>query len=142
MLAEKADIPTSSKWNCAYSVSDSDYMSQGFGAAKYAESSAKSRMRDFLLHTADVKIEEQFHEFNKPVYGGSKGWKEWRVMVLTTKIGIGIITRKKGENLKEFVKNCWKSGTNPRVFLPFLRVGIEDELGLDYFGNEKKPQTV
>jgi hypothetical protein len=29
-----------------------------------------------------------------------------------------------------------KKGVNPRVYMPFLPHGIEQQLGLDYFGND------
>lgn len=123
MLAEKADVPVSSEWNCAYTVSDNDYRSQAFGASRYAKSAAEARMRDFIVHVPEAKVVEEFHEWStKSIssYGeSSRGWTEWRVMVPTTEIGIKILNRKKGEDLRSYVKNCWRSGVNPRVYLPF-----------------------
>lgn len=141
MLAQKADIPVSTEWNCAYSVTDNDYLSMGFGAEKYAKESAESHLRDFQIHVPEAKVEHEFHPFDYPVHcaggGISRGWHEWRVMVPTTEIGVAILKRKPGESLRDFVKACWKKGVNPRVYCPFLPVGYEEKMGLDFFGNEK-----
>jgi len=36
--------------------------------------------------------------------------------------------------LKEQIRRCWKSGANPRVYLPFLPYGYEEANGLDFYG--------
>jgi hypothetical protein len=48
-----------------------------------------------------------------------------------------VIIKNKKELLRDWLKNCWKRGVNPRVYNPWLPVGLEDKMGLDYFGNEK-----
>jgi hypothetical protein len=47
------------------------------------------------------------------------------------------IIKNKQESLRDWLKNCWKRGVNPRVYNPWLPPGLEDKMGLDYFGNEK-----
>ena len=45
--------------------------------------------------------------------------------------------RKPVQSFKDQIKSCWKRGVNPRVYNPFLPAGLEEKLGLDYFGGEK-----
>ena len=43
-----------------------------------------------------------------------------------------------GPSLREWLALCWKRGCNPRVYNPWLPHGIEERLGVTYFG-ELKP---
>ena len=97
-------------------------------------------MSDFLLHVAEGRVETQFHEYKQPVRcaGGetSRGWHEYHVMVPTTELGGEILTRKPERPLREYVRDCWRRGVNPRVYLPFLPYGYEAEVGIDEFGHD------
>ena len=46
------------------------------------------------------------------------------------------VLRRVGVSFREFVRLCWKLGSNPRVYLPTLPHGFEEQQGLDYFGND------
>jgi len=140
MLAEKADVPRSDTWLSVYSVDGDAYRSQGWGAAKYAKADAESRLQDFLLHVPEGRVDSQFHKFDQPVRcaGGSPslGWHEYHVMVPTTEIGAEILKRKPERPLREYVRDCWGRGVNPRVYLPFLPHGYEEQVGIDHFGHD------
>jgi hypothetical protein len=41
------------------------------------------------------------------------------------------------QTLREWVKDSWRKGINPRVLMPFLPYGYEEEMNLNYFGGEK-----
>ncbi len=45
-----------------------------------------------------------------------------------------------GWTLREWVKQCWSRGLNPRVYQPFLPWGYEESVGMDQFGRER-PNT-
>jgi hypothetical protein len=146
MLAAKADVPASETWQSVYSVSDSTYSSQGWGARKYARADAEAKLMDFLCHGPEGRVEEQFHPFDQPVRCASgetsKGWHEYHVMIPATELGGHILTRKPGLPLREYVKHCWKKSVNPRVYLPFLPAGYEEQAGLDHFGNDLRERPV
>lgn len=41
-------------------------------------------------------------------------------------------------SLKEWLAACWRRGCNPRVYNPWLPHGLEERLGVDYFGNVRE----
>ena len=40
------------------------------------------------------------------------------------------------QSLREWVRQCWERGVNPRVSMPFLPQSFEEENGLDFFGGD------
>jgi len=65
----------------------------------------------------------------------SWGEADFEVWVATDEAGAEAIARRP-ESLREFLRSCWGAGVNPRVYDPFLPVGLEERLGLDFFGRE------
>lgn len=45
-----------------------------------------------------------------------------------------VLCRLLGPPLPEFVRKCWSLGVNPRVYMPLLPHGYEEEHGFDQFG--------
>jgi hypothetical protein len=139
ILGEQSEIVKTEDWHDYKSVDESSYSTQGWGAAKYAKASADATLTETSQYV-ESKVEERFHPYDKPIttqyYGTLTGWTEWVVMVKTA--DIEILKRKPGLPLRDWIKACWKKGVNPRVYNPFLPTGLEDKLGLDYFGGEKK----
>lgn len=121
-LAQEEEIPTTEELNIIYTVWTSDFSSQGYGASKYAKESAQNYANKCIFQNLKAEV--------KPTDQG------YGVYTNTTEIGWDMIQRRPGPSLKEWIKSCWKAGTNPRVYNPFLPYGIEEKLGLDYFGNE------
>lgn len=53
-----------------------------------------------------------------------------------TEIDVEIVRRLPEPPLREWVKRCWAFGADPRIFNPFLPVGLETTLGIDYGGRD------
>ena len=62
---------------------------------------------------------------------------EYCIYANTDGAGWDFAMRKPVQSFKDQIKSCWKRGVNPRVYNPFLPAGLEEKLGLDYFGGEK-----
>lgn len=120
--------PTDLVWS-KYYVSDSyTYASQGWGARKYAMGSAESRVLEAAQHGLESHVVIKDRGYNK---GAS-----FTVWVNIDGLGVEILKRRHTD-LVAWVRQCWASGTNPRVYCPFLPHGFEEKHGLDYFGNKK-----
>ena len=66
--------------------------------------------------------------------------QDFEVWVNVDEVGAEILRRKPGLDLREWVRMCWWRGVNPRVYSPFLPIGLEERWGLDYFGNDLRKQ--
>ena len=131
-LALSTPIPIIETLELRYVVSSSTYSTQGFGASNYAKNAAQMQV-DLALFNG-LKAEVRPHGESKN-YSGCY-YQDYGVWVNTTEIGWEILKRKSGPGLKETLRLSWKRGVNPRVFCPLLPYGIEEKLGIDYFGNE------
>lgn len=127
------EIPATTFLGQVYTSSASNYRSQGFGASNYAEKAAESK--------ADIARFNGFHAEVRPVGSEHRTndgcrYQDYGVFVNTTDIGWEMLMRRPGPTLRDWLKMCWKRGVNPRVFNPFLSVGLEEKYGIDYFGND------
>lgn len=115
------------QWTKQFICSNSTYSSQGYGADKYAH--------DHVQQLVDV-----FSYFNIPasiICENQSPELRYYYILAACPQHICSIIQSKNLPLKDWIKNCWKRGVNPRVYNPFLPPGLEEKLGLDYFGNEK-----
>ena len=129
-LADKAEIKHSLVPLCFLEVHESQYLSQGFGAKTYAEGHAKQAKMHVEFN--GVQAEVVFEE------GASRGGSSFKCMAyVESDVDIEILRIRKTLPLKDWMKACWKMGTNPRVYQPMLPVGLEEKMGIDYFGNDK-----
>ena len=124
-LATQAKIKLSDTMHKVHSVYHSTYSSQP-GYHKYAHASAKLWMLD--REKLGIKFELRSTDNGFEVWAGVKD--DVDITILTEMVGLMTI--------KEWVKSCWKMGTNPSVLCPFLPAGLEENLGIDYFGNDIK----
>ena len=143
-LADMAPVRHTQKvWSLYTSPDSYMYSTQGYGAVKYAREAAErdadhARLQGLQAHVVCVKkkthngIDWHGRTYSMPSAG-------FRVWVSTDRIGCEILKRKPTD-LKEWLKSCWKRGVNPRVMNPFLPHGIEEKLGLDYFGNDVRKE--
>ena len=110
--------------NKVYSIHKSTYQSSDLGSGKYARESAESRAEDARMYGLKAEVKFEGHCYD--------------LYVNTDEVGWDLVQRKPGISLKAWIKRCWARGCNPRVYNPFLPVGLEEKLGLDYFGGEIK----
>jgi hypothetical protein len=75
---------------------------------------------------------------------GSLGQSSWRFVChyevwvsVAEDLDIEVLRLKPDIPLRETVRLCWKRGVNPRVYMPFLPHGYEEQEGLDRFGGER-----
>jgi len=132
-LALEESVPATPIMGQVTSYSASTYNSQGWGANRYAEMGAESAADTARFHGLQAEV---------MIIGTWKGhdgmaMNTYGVFVNTTEIGWEMVKLKPGPTLREWLKMCWKRGVNPRVYNPYLPAGLEDKLGIDYFGNDK-----
>ena len=99
------------------------YSSQGWGADRYCKNDAEGKAEQARLSGLDAQV--RFEEGEYCIYANTDG------------AGWDFAMRKPVQSFKDQIKSCWKRGVNPRVYNPFLPAGLEEKLGLDYFGGEK-----
>lgn len=116
-LAKEIQLWPGEEWTKAYTASASTYSSQP-GCQAYARGDAERK----AIHYRTCGLEAEV-----------RGLEVW---VKAEALEIQIAEHKPGVPLKEFVRLCWKMGNNPRVVMPMLPHGYEEQNGLDYFGNE------
>lgn len=130
-LAKLEEVPVTKFLGQVDRVYSSGYSTQT-NPSYYAKNSAEAK--------ADQARANGFQAEVKPIgpyeYISGTTYQDYGVFVNTTEIGWEMLKRRPGPGLKEWVRMCWKRGVNPRVYNPFLPPGIEEKLGLDYFGNE------
>lgn len=61
---------------------------------------------------------------------------------LAEPVDLVILKHKPGVSMRDFVKQCWARGVNPRVYCPFLPHGFEERQGIDFQGREVAPLGV
>lgn len=110
---------------------------QGFGNQRYNRASAESYC-DHLRHYG-VECEVRGDDQQPPKDCRDKSC--WSPMYevwagLASEVDVQILKLRPGPSLRDWLRACWKRGVNPRVYNPYLPVGLEEKLGLDYFGNE------
>lgn len=126
------DIPQTNEFREVFSSCSYDYWSMGFGASKYA--------RDAVDRKADMLIANGI-EFRIEVVpqGSSKDGcsiNTYKLFAPLDEAGWDQLNRRPID-LVEYVRKCWERGVNPRVMMPLLPHGFEEENGLDYFGGKK-----
>jgi len=128
-------IPSENVWTRFYITGTWNYSSQGYGAYSYAKGAAENKSLEVTANGLDFHI-----AINEKGLIGHYGIRsaDFTVWVNTDQIGMEILKRKPSISLRDWVKNCWKSGKNPRVYNPFLPEGLEAKLGIDFFGNDIK----
>lgn len=135
IIADKA------AWTKYDTRTSGDYSTQEFGACKYARESAQN-IADHVI-ACGVPAESRVEK--KPSIPGSRfngGWtiecNQCDVYAACSPEVCEIVRRKPGLTLKEWIRRQWARGINPRVLNPYLPAGLENKLGLDYFGGETK----
>jgi len=112
---------------------------QGFGADHYGENEAKlyASERDRLGVQVRVrKVTEGVQSTDR--WGCPSGYRYWVVEAYVAAEVDAEILRHKSLPLREWLAACWARQTNPRVLCPGLPHGLEEKLGVDYFGNIKE----
>lgn len=103
------------------------YMSQGWSQRKYQYGDAEN-----------VALRITHYGFRAEVREPEGPDGQYEVWANITEDGWSLLDRRPGLSLRDWVASCWRRGLNPRVLNPFLPAGIEEKLGVDYFGNVKE----
>jgi len=145
-IAQKEPVPLAEEYTKFRHVSTWTFSTQGWGAQKYAKGEATVSALEIattLRREHGDKIDAKYLPLTLvvPVLGtGDHGGKVqgYDVLVKTTKAGVKLLKKKPGFDLKEWVRQCWANGINPRVINPFLPHGFEAKHGLGFFGGYLK----
>jgi len=120
-VAVVADIPKFEGMTLFKSVSSDAYRSQGWGAHKYARSSAEEYQDKARSYGLDSHIREVLVCEGRDAYGWSFRVVDYEVWVATDEAGVEILGHKPyKETIGEWAKKCQDRGVNIRVYLPFL----------------------
>ena len=139
IAGELRELPVSSgqasEWLLYDSVSECSYHTQGFGARKYAENAAQQYVDKAEANGVRAEIREivTTHDDHR---GHKNSFADFQVWVCCSQDGLNILRYKPQIELREWVRLCWKRGSNPRVYNPWLPHEYEEKNGLDYFGND------
>lgn len=129
-------------WFPARRVSNGDYYSQGFGAAKYAKNAAEYEADKFRALGIPVEVEVREWSYNDRQWGKSTPGNINLHTTFTVMVGcsedLAYMIMQRSVDLRDMIQGYLKRGVNPRVYLPFLPADIEERLGLDAFGNDKR----
>lgn len=141
-IADRLDVPKGARWIRIGAADESTYSSQGYGAAKYAQSAAEEIADKARLYGLEVEIRkvEAFRWEERHWRGWSQGTRisyRYEVHARTTPTGAEILAYKQGPTLRERVRACWARKVNPRVTMWWLDPDFEEREGLDFFGGEK-----
>jgi hypothetical protein len=107
-----------------------DFQTTGNGT-RYAEGLLKVRAAEITFNDHQVRTEIDVETID----GAGKRFTLFAF--LATEADRDLLSRRPGFSVKNYLKACWGVGVNPRVFNPMLPHGLEEKLGLDYFGGEK-----
>lgn len=128
----------------------STYATQGFGADTYARQAAElyALDQDSTLtdeeRAAGVRVEVERGELTDAGCGIGRSPGEYRVVVrgVASAADADIVRRRVSrQTLVEWVAACWKRGTNPRVYDPWLPHGFEAKWGIGYDGSIRQSEV-
>lgn len=137
-MAADLDVPATPDLHLRYTAFHGTYRSQGYGAPRYTQADAQRHADAAARHGLQAEV----REVNKTTIDGHWGNRDlldFGVFTNTTDTGWEIVSRKPGLPLREWLAACWKAGTNPRVMNPFLPHGLEERLGVSFFGDLIEP---
>ena len=126
-------------------VSSSGYLSQGFGAERYASAEAEAKADDLRSWGLEVTIEKEIIPIRNSRY--HEYLANFRIYANVDEIGKQKLMYARGKvAFRTWMKNAMKRGANLRVLCPGLPIGLpiglEAKMGLDLFGNELKKESV
>lgn len=133
-LSDLAQVTAIEAGECRlmHRVSSGSYGSQGYGATRYARQSAKRFAGSIRAEGFDAEVKEVNGHTSKrwgiyyadyEVWGNLESWQ------------IDAIQRRSKMSLLEWAVACWKGGTNPKVYSPFLPDDIFDKSCAIAMGN-------
>jgi len=116
-------------------VRGNTYYTQGFGVNKYTKDEAEQLRDRAVFHGVEAEVRQGEYHPARGVHGVS--YNDWEVWVkVDSNLDLRILSKKRHIPLREVVRRSWARGCNPRVAMPFLPHGYEEEQGLDFFGND------
>lgn len=122
-LAEQIEPQPGDTWTKAYSCNSTSYATQGLGAHSYARASAKSRIPHYERNGLEAELRVEHRD---------NGISDYEVWVKADKLDVEIASRREGMSLVDYVQWCWDNGSNPRVFMPYLPHGFEEQHGISF----------
>lgn len=117
------EIPKADEWILVDTIYRGAYRSMGWSEFKYSKFAAQQ-----IVDLAECFGLEAKMELEGELY--------IHVYAKTTNAGREILVSKPFRSLKEWMKACWNSGVNPRVYNPFLPNDLEEKIGIDHFGRD------
>lgn len=122
-LAPSIDLTPDPDVRSVYASTDTGSYSTQTSPDRYAKAMAEMMRREAAAHVSDARVEAN-------PFG-------YTITVPLDTVRVEALKRRDGMTTREFLKCCGELGVNPRVYKPMLPHGLEERLGLDYFGREK-----
>lgn len=137
-LAREIEVtPSSDRYTYVDCISSSDYHTQT-NEHKYASEHAQRIADKFERYDIPSYVRQVVRSKGRDILRHKYTIINYEIWAQIDETGIEIINRKPGLSLKEWMKQCWGRGVNPRVMNPFIPAGLENKLGIDYFGRDIK----
>jgi len=137
-LVSSLDVRPGSEKKVMTRVDLMPFRSQGYGADKYARTKAEMIAAEAAEHGVESEVVPipwpPMPDNQGPAPKGPMGYQV--VTYVKDESDAWLLALKPRWELKETVRQCWKRGVNPRVYLPHLPHGFESEVGIDYQGND------
>lgn len=138
-LAPSLEIPRTPELELRYTIYSSTYSSQGSGMHKYGRQTAQQAAEAAIRHGLVAEVRGINERTVRGYYGGDETYRDYGVFANTTEVGWQIVRRLPDQTMREYLADCWKKGINPRVLNPFLPHGLEERLGVSFFGELVEP---
>ncbi len=141
-LAPEAEIRKGDFWVPFSQHFASTYSTQGMGANSYAKAAAQLDTLIIKHFGIEVTVVEEPGQTSQGHHGSFTYGDGYVVACLVeSEVDVAIMKHRPAMSLRDWLKACWASGTNPRVLNPFIPEGLEEKLGIDYFGRDVPQRT-
>lgn len=137
-LAARLEVRPGSDWRVVHTVWSSTYSTQT-DSLGYAAGRARLEAAGLSRHGVEVDVVETNRREVRRAgpFGGTSALADYEVHArVAEELDVEILRRKPPLSLREWLQACLRLGRNPRVYLPGLAYGVEEQLGLDAFGND------
>lgn len=137
--------PSQTVWTRWYSTNSGNHRSMGWSACRYARQDAQSRVDIAVANGLEAHIRVWTERWEGTGFNGQPttcSLTHYEVWSPVDELGAEVLALKPDIDLVERVRLCWKRGINPRVSMPFLPHGFEEQHGLDFFGNCVKKRGI
>lgn len=135
--AESLPLPVTTDWNLVYELSE-NYFSTQTNSGSYSKGLVEWEAEKLRRVGIDAQVRGSVKppEFSQVAGFPCRRTIYYQVWAKTTTIGYAQLGYMPSPPQRDFLQFMWRRGLNPRVYRPHLPHGLEEKLGLDFYGND------